>query len=81
MVQFIEQQFEELYTKLKKDNFLKDAGNIDLVSKKLSFYLSEINVIHPFREGNGRTQRIYCQQLCKNTGKFYLDFSMLISNY
>ena len=76
MVQFIEQQFEELYTKLKKDNFLKDAGNIDLVSKKLSFYLSEINVIHPFREGNGRTQRIYCQQLCKNTGKFYLDFSM-----
>ena len=78
MVQFIEQQFEELYTKLKKDNFLKDAGNIDLVGKKLSFYLSEINVIHPFREGNGRTQRIYCQQLCKSgrlacKGKLYSD--------
>lgn len=31
--------------------------------------------IVPLPEGNGRAQ-IYCQQLCKNTGKFYLDFSM-----
>ncbi len=80
MVQFIEQQFEELYAKLRHDNFLKGAEDIDYVSKKISFYLSEINVIHPFREGNGRTQRIYCQQLCKNTGKFYLDFSMASEN-
>ena len=46
------------------------------IFKKIAYYLSEINVIHPFREGNGRTQRIFCQQLCKNTGNFYLDFSM-----
>ena len=76
LVQFIEQQFENLYVELKKDNFLKDVDDIDFVSKRISYYLSEINVIHPFREGNGRTQRIYCQQLCKNTGNFYLDFSM-----
>lgn len=76
LVQFIEAQFSELYEKLKKDNFLKGEKDIGYVSKKIAYYLSEINVIHPFREGNGRTQRIYCQQLCKNTGKFYLDFSM-----
>lgn len=80
LVQFIEQQFENLYEELKKDNFLKDVDNIEYVSKRISYYLSELNVIHPFREGNGRTQRIFCQQLCKNTGKFYLDFSMADEN-
>ena len=80
LVQFIEQQFENLYEDLKKDNFLKDVDNIEYVSKRISYYLSELNVIHPFREGNGRTQRIFCQQLCKNTGKFYLDFSMADEN-
>lgn len=76
LVQFIETQFSELYEKIKQDNFLKGNKDIGYVSKKIAYYLSEINVIHPFREGNGRTQRIYCQQLCKNTGNFYLDFSM-----
>lgn len=76
LVQFIEMQFAELYEKLKCDNFLKNETDKEYVSKKIAYYLSELNVIHPFREGNGRTQRIYCQQLCMNTGKFYLDFSM-----
>lgn len=76
LVQFIEMQFSELYEKLKRDSFLKGKTDIEYVSKRIAYYLSELNVIHPFREGNGRTQRIYCQQLCKNTGKFYLDFSM-----
>ncbi|MCI8983941.1 MAG: cell filamentation protein Fic [Hungatella sp.] len=76
LVPFIEIQFSELRKKLKQDNFLKGEKDIGYVSKKIAYYLSEINVIHPFREGNGRTQRIYCQQLCKNTGNFYLDFSM-----
>lgn len=80
LVQFIETQFADLYEKLKEDNFLKDESDIENVSKKISFYLSELNVIHPFREGNGRVQRIYCQQLCMNTGHFYLDFSMAREN-
>ncbi|MCM1048543.1 MAG: Fic family protein [Clostridiales bacterium] len=80
LVQFIETQFAELYAKLKEDNFLKGESDIEYVSKKISFYLSEINVIHPFREGNGRVQRVYCQQLCMNTGHFYLDFSMAGEN-
>lgn len=76
LVQFIETQFDELYPKMQKDKFLHGQTDINYVSKKIAYYLSEINVIHPFREGNGRTQRIFCQQLCNNTGHFYLDFSM-----
>lgn len=43
--------------------------------ERLAYYLGEINMIHPFREGNGRTQRIYIEQLCLNNGRFEIDFT------
>jgi cell filamentation protein len=39
----------------------------DLASR-LAHYLGEINAMHPFREGNGRTQRIFIDQLAKENG-------------
>jgi cell filamentation protein len=35
---------------------------------RLAHYLGEINAMHPFREGNGRTQRIFIDQLAKENG-------------
>ena len=75
LVQFIEMQFEDLYCKLKKENFLKDITDKAEMSERLAFYLCELNMIHPFREGNGRTQRIYIEQLCLNNGRFDIDFT------
>jgi fido (protein-threonine AMPylation protein) len=37
-------------------------ATIDLAGR-LAHYLREINAMHPFREGNGRTQRIFIDQL------------------
>ena len=31
--------------------------------QKFSYYFSEINAVHPFREGNGRTTRVFFEQL------------------
>ena len=31
--------------------------------RRLAYYLAEINALHPFREGNGRTQREFVRQL------------------
>ena len=45
------------------------------MSIRLAYYLGELNMIHPFREGNGRTQRIYIEQLCQNNGRFEIDFT------
>jgi cell filamentation protein len=45
------------------------------MSVRLAYYLGELNMIHPFREGNGRTQRIYIEQLCLNNGRFEIDFT------
>lgn len=75
LVQFIESQFDDLYRKLKKENFLADIADEKEMGKRLAFYLSELNMIHPFREGNGRTQRIFIEQLCLNNGRFEIDFT------
>ncbi len=35
-------------------------------SERAAHYLAEINVLHPFREGNGRNQREFTRTLAKN---------------
>ena len=74
-MQFIEPSFDEVYRNLKKENFLKDISNKKELSKRLAYYLGEINIIHPFREGNGRTQKMYIEQLCRLNGRFEIFFS------
>lgn len=32
-------------------------------SQRLAYYWSELNVLHPFREGNGRTTREFMRQI------------------
>jgi cell filamentation protein len=44
--------------------------------RRLAHFLSEINAIHPFREGNGRVQRLFISQLAEQAG-YPLDFSAL----
>jgi cell filamentation protein len=39
-------------------------------------YLAEINATHPFREGNGRTQRAFVQQLAQDAG-YRIDWRTL----
>ena len=45
-------------------------------AKRLAHYLSEINAIHPLREGNGRVQRLFISQVAEHAG-YSLDFSAL----
>ena len=60
--EYIESELTNLMNKLKKENFLADFNKNDL-AESLSFYLSELNVLHPFREGNGRTTREFIREL------------------
>lgn len=41
--------------------------------------MCRLNLIHPFREGNGRTQRVFMEQLAANAG-YDLDFSNISEN-
>lgn len=37
-------------------------------SDKIAFYMSQLNFAHPFREGNGRTQREFVRNLAFSNG-------------
>lgn len=41
--------------------------------ERLAHYMGEINAAHPFREGNGRVQRVFCGQLAEQAG-YFIDF-------
>ena len=57
----------DLFGKLQAECYLLGTtqGNI---AERLTHYLSEINVMHPFREGNGRSQRIFIEYLALIAG-------------
>lgn len=74
-VRFIESAANDIFNKLARENWLKGLDAVAL-SKRLAHYLSEINALHPFREGNGRVQRIFISQLSQSTA-YQLDYSDL----
>ena len=61
-VKFIERQAEEIFGKLKEENYLQGLDEKE-ISVRLAYYFSEINALHPFREGNGRCQREFIRTL------------------
>ena len=74
-VRFIESAAKGIFNKLVRENWLKGL-DAEALSKRLAHYLSEINALHPFREGNGRVQRILISQLSQSAG-YQLDYSDL----
>ena len=75
LAEHIQENAERIFAELRGDSFL--IGSSGDVLERLSYYLSEINVIHPFREGNGRTQRLFVEYLAGVAG-YGLDFSLVI---
>lgn len=57
---------------LMADNFLQ-AMPSDQFIVKMAYYMGEINAVHPFREGNGRVQRLFCAQLAEEAG-YFIDY-------
>ena len=70
---FIEDMMEELFSELEKENYLQPCDTEEMADR-LAYYLSEINALHPFREGNGRTQRLFIEILAERAG-YEVDFS------
>ncbi|MBL0338802.1 MAG: Fic family protein [Rhodospirillaceae bacterium] len=63
----IDHKIESLFSRLEKDNFLKNLKPKEFADKASEFF-TELNQIHPFREGNGRTQRAFTEALAKQAG-------------
>jgi cell filamentation protein len=52
---------------LSQETLLADLTRNAFVAR-LAHYYGEINAVHPFREGNGRTQRAFFGQLARDAG-------------
>lgn len=73
--QYIESSAAEIFRELHGENLLRGLPR-DVFTERLAYYLGEVNALHPFREGNGRTQRAFFEQLASDAG-FILDWQHL----
>lgn len=65
--EYIESELEKLLEQLKKENYLSGLPK-EKLADRLAYYLSELNVLHPYREGNGRTIREFIRELALKNG-------------
>lgn len=76
--QYIEPAAAEIFAQLGKEHFLRRLAREEFLDQ-LTFYLGEVNAVHPFREGNGRAQRAFFEQLASEAG-YTLDWQHLDAN-
>lgn len=55
------------FNRLENANYFKGISKEKFVEELVDFYVTT-NYLHPFREGNGRTQRIFISKLIKYNG-------------
>jgi len=52
---------------LRSENMLRGLGRAQFV-ERLAYHYDAFNYIHPFREGNGRTQRVLWNRIARDAG-------------
>jgi cell filamentation protein len=66
-VPYIERELDKLFTDVATKNAFRGLPR-DEFFDRLGNHINEINAIHPFREGNGRTMRHHAAQLARDAG-------------
>lgn len=67
LYEYIESFANDIFSRLKKEKyFIKYSYEVKL--EKLALLFANINALHPFREGNGRSQREFIKELAKING-------------
>ena len=75
VVNELENLCENCFKRLEKENYFIGATKDKFVDEIVDFYVTT-NYLHPFREGNGRTQRIFISKLIKFNG-YDFNFSSI----
>ncbi|GAA6134940.1 hypothetical protein NBRC116188_17300 [Oceaniserpentilla sp. 4NH20-0058] len=66
-MQYISSSAKKLFEGLKEQDYFEGLNRGDLVKQVAEFY-GDVNMLHPFREGNGRAQRILFEHIIVNAG-------------
>ena len=64
---FVDSSLDTLTAQLKAEGYLRGLSAEDFAIRA-GHYLGEVNAIHPFREGNGRTQQEFVRKLALQAG-------------
>ncbi len=67
------------FDRIKSNNYFKNIPFESFVENIVDLFFT-LNMLHPFREGNGRTERIFIAQLIRFNG-YDIDFSEIDSDY
>ena len=72
LADFLESSLQQVLLKLAAENHLVGL-DVDAFAGRAAYFLGELNAAHPFREGNGRTQREFLRELGLKAGH-YIDW-------
>jgi cell filamentation protein len=75
LIQFMQRNLDRTFAQLDAEGHLNRLGVTGFVDRA-AFYLGELNTLHPFREGNGRTQREFIRELALEAG-YRLNWSLV----
>ncbi len=64
---YIEIGMADVHRRVRADDYLRGLSSSDFATKAAQI-IGDINYVHPFREGNGRTQLQYLDQLAAKAG-------------
>ena len=63
----IDRELDKVFAKIKEKTMLKETDK-EKVFDNLAYVMAELNIIHPFREGNGRSIREFIRLMAKRMG-------------
>jgi cell filamentation protein len=67
-----------VFSELAKENHLQGLSKEDF-TQRLTYYYDQLNYIHPFREGNGRVQRIFWTRVAHDAD-YEIDWNAIIGD-
>ena len=62
----IEPELNKIFSRLESEHPIECSQ--DELIKIIAEYFNEVNAVHPFREGNGRANRLFFSELAKQSG-------------
>lgn len=66
--EYIESQAGILFSKLRDDHYLSRIDDVDDFVNELAYYMGEMEALHPFMDGNGRSTRFFFNSLALAAG-------------
>ncbi|MBL4761663.1 MAG: Fic family protein [Gammaproteobacteria bacterium] len=77
-VHLLDKSAKTVFTELAKDGYLRGLEKEEFLTKA-AYHFGEINFVHPFRDGNGRSQRLFFDQLTARAGHSF-DWNKINQN-